>query len=285
MMEPAPFDIDRYVTRSRAVDLSGIAWDEIRNYPLPADAVRTLRYMQDIECHTIIYLRELLATRVIDDPEVAAFLPCWFYEEAFHGRALARFLEAAGHSTIERVRSREGFRKRLEASAIAGIGRMWRDFTAAHMSWGAINELTTLTGYKRLTEVAQHPVLDELLKRIIRDESRHFDFYFRQAERRLKNPGAARVTRFLIEHFWAPVGSGVQPVEEVRFLARYLLSGPEGRDAARRIDSTIGTLPGLAGVRLVESWVDRECGRGDSDRLAAAGGVPVGDIAECAPNS
>ena len=50
--------------------------------------------MQDIETHTIVYLRTILATRAIDDPEVATFLACWFYEETFHGRALARFLAA-----------------------------------------------------------------------------------------------------------------------------------------------------------------------------------------------
>jgi hypothetical protein len=247
------------VSRSRALDLSGIPWDEVRRRPLPADAIRALRYMQDIECHTIVYLRELLATRAIDDPDVATFLACWFYEETFHGLALRRFLAAAGHATVERVRSREGLRKRLEAIVIARVAKIWRDFIAVHMSWGAINELTTLTGYKRLAELADHPILTELLARIIRDESRHFDFYFRHAELRLRNPRAARITRFLIEHFWAPVGSGVQPAEETRFLGSYLLSGPAGRAAARRIDATIGGLPGLADIRLVDSWLDREC--------------------------
>jgi hypothetical protein len=29
--------------------------------------------MQDIESHTIIYLRALLATRAVDDPDIATF--------------------------------------------------------------------------------------------------------------------------------------------------------------------------------------------------------------------
>ena len=91
------FDLDAYVARSGAVDLDAIAWDEVPRHPLPPEAVRTLRYMQDIESHTIIYLRALLATRAVDDPEVATFLACWLYEETFHGIALRRFLEAAGH--------------------------------------------------------------------------------------------------------------------------------------------------------------------------------------------
>ncbi len=89
------FPFKAYLARSRAVDLSGIAWDDVPRHQVTPETVRTLRYMQDIESHTIVYLRSLLATRAIDDPEVAAFLACWIYEETFHGLALARFLEAA----------------------------------------------------------------------------------------------------------------------------------------------------------------------------------------------
>ena len=256
-MESERFDLEAYTSRSRALDLTGIAWDDVPPHPLPPDAVRTLRYMQDIETHTIVYLRELLSTRAIDDPEVATFLACWFYEETFHGRALARFLEAAGHTTVQRERSRPALAQRLESIGMGLMARAWRDFVAVHMVWGAINELTTLTGYQRLSALAGHPVLSELLSRIMRDESRHFSFYYRQAERRLARPGAARVARFLVDHFWDPVGSGVQPAEEIRFLATYLLGGAAGRAAARKIDATIRCLPGFTDVRLMEAWIDR----------------------------
>ncbi len=155
------FDLDAYVARSGALDLDAIAWDEVPRHPLPLQAARTLRYMQDIESHTIIYLRSLLATRAVDDPEVATFLACWLYEETFHGIALRRFLEAAGHPTPPRAepRGQEPWGKRLEAAATATVSKAWPDFCAVHMTWGAINELTTLTGYRRLAAVAGHPVL------------------------------------------------------------------------------------------------------------------------------
>src|SRR3989441_3787309 len=140
-------DLEAYTGRSRALDLTDIDWDEIPRHPLPEAAVRTLRYMQDIETHTIVYLRTLLATRAIDDPEVATFLACWFYEETFHGRALARFLEAAGHDVVPRVRSKESLPQRIEAVATAWLAPAWPDFVAVDMAWGAIQELTTLTGY------------------------------------------------------------------------------------------------------------------------------------------
>jgi hypothetical protein len=251
------FDLDAYVGRSGALDLSGIDWADVPRHPLPSEAVRTLRYMQDIESHTIIYLRSLLATRAIDDPEVSTFLACWLYEETFHGIALARFLAAAGHPVTPRPRGQEPLSQRLEAIATAMLSRAWPDFCAVHMTWGAINELTTLTGYRRLVTVAGHPVLSDLLERIMRDESRHFFFYYRQAENRLQRPKAARIARLLVDRFWEPVGSGVRPREELCFLAAYLFSGEEGRAAARRADDTIRRLPGFATVKLLEAWMDR----------------------------
>src|SRR5882672_10307099 len=253
------FDLDHYVSRSRALDLSDIRWDDVPRHPLSAEAVRTLRYMQDIESHTIIYLRTLLSTRAIDDPEVATFLACWLYEETFHGIALRRFLEAAGHpvGTRERPRGQEPLSQRIEAAATAMLSRAWPDFCAVHMTWGAINELTTLTGYRRLATVAGHPVLSELLDRIVLDESRHFFFYYRQAEIRMQRRAVARTARFLVDRFWAPVGSGVQPAAELRFLATYLFGGPDGRAAARKVDETIRRLPGFETVQLLEAWMDR----------------------------
>jgi hypothetical protein len=213
--------------------------------------------MQDIESHTIVYLRALLATRAIDDPEVATFLACWLYEETFHGLALARFLEAAGHPVTPRVRGREPIAKRIEAKATALVSCAWPHFCAVHMTWGAINELTTLSGYRRLSIVAGHPVLSDLLERIMLDESRHFFFYYRQAEIRLQRPTVARIARFLVDRFWAPVGSGVQPRVELRFLAEYLFGGDDGREAARKVDETIRRLPGFETVELLEAWMKR----------------------------
>jgi hypothetical protein len=250
-------DIESYAARSRALDLRGIAWDDVARHPLPAEALRVLRYMQDIEAHTIVYLRTLLSTRAMDDPEVATFLACWFYEETFHARALARFLAAAGHRVEPRPRSAMNLLQWVEARATAVVARVWPDFVGVHMAWGAINELTTLIGYQRLSALAAHPVLTELLARIVHDEARHFAFYYRQAARRLTRPRTARIARVLVDRFWAPVGARVQPDRELLFLASYLLGGDEGRGAARRVDETIRKLPGFADVDLLEAWTAR----------------------------
>ena len=255
----AAFDIDTYLARSGAVDLWAIDWAAVQKHPLSPEAIRTMRYTQDIESHTIVYLRSLLATRAIDDPDVAAFLACWVHEETFHGLALERFLAAAGHPIEPRPtpHGHENPAQWLEARATAALSQIWPDFCAVHMTWGAINELTTLMGYRRLAALTDHPVLAEMLEHITRDESRHFFFYYRQAEMRLQRRAVAWVSRLLVDRFWAPVGSGVQPRNELRFMAGYLFADAEGRAAARKVDETIRRLPGFETVQLLEAWLDR----------------------------
>jgi len=263
----ASFDIDTYLARSGAVDLWAVDWAGVPKHPLPPGAIRTLRYMQDIESHTIVYLRSLLATRAIDDPDVATFLACWVHEETFHGLALERFLAAAGHPMGPRPKphGHENFAQWFEARFTALLSRLWPDFCAVHMTWGAINELSTLTAYRRLMALANHPVLSTLLERITLDESRHFFFYYRQAERRMQRRAVARVARLIVDRFWAPVGSGVQPDGELIFMARYLFSDDEGRVAVRKVDDTIRRLPGFASVRLLEAWMHRYARAADGD--------------------
>jgi hypothetical protein len=250
---PLPPYVSRSEVTADVVDAAAFA-----QRPLSDWALQTLAYMSDIEQHTIAYLRELLSTRAVDDPEIAQFLACWFYEESAHGRALAAVLDAHGYVGAMSPRRPLGVRARLEAMVMAALSATWPSFSAVHMTWGAINELTTLTAYRQLDARAGHPALSALLARIARDESRHFGFYFDQARRRLAaSARTRRAVRVFVEAFWAPVGSGVRPHGEVAALAATLFSGADGRDAARRIDRTIRRLPGFDGVPLVEAWLCR----------------------------
>ena len=249
------FDLDHYLATSRALDTSDIDWSAAARHPVSDDEVRCLTYMMDIESHTIMYLRDLLNSRAVDDPAISAFLACWVYEEAYHGRAFERFLGAVGIEVapdrVTAIRQATGTKAVFDLFATFVVSRFSRHFTAAYLTWGAINELSTHAGYRLLSRRTENPVLRELLRRIMRDESRHFAFYYSEAERRLEDRGAQRLTAFLLRRFWAPVGTSVKPADDVAFVGRFLFGGEEGAEAVRHVEATIRRLPGLAWFDLL----------------------------------
>jgi hypothetical protein len=259
--------IDSYKARAGRLDLDGINFDDFKDQPLPAAALRSLRYMHDIEHHTVCYLRDLLLTPAHQDPEITSFLSCWVFEEMWHGEAIGAVLEAhgeeAGAPRIAALRARHRRREALTTlSTIASAAFAGRAFIALHMTWGAINEWTTQAGYGRLSETAGHPTLRELLRRIMKQEGGHIDFYASEAARRLADsPRAQKMTRFALKHSWRPVGSGVMPKPEVDFLVRYLFDGPKGNAVAERIDRRVDRLPGQSDLHLLSSTVAKVGGR------------------------
>jgi hypothetical protein len=258
--------IDSYKTRTARLDLEGIDFDAFRDQPLSTGTLRTLRYMHDIEHHTVCYLRDLLLTPAHRDPDVTSFLACWGYEELWHGEAIATVLEAhgevAGSSRVAALRLGRRWKDTMTVALHFGTASVLGDwFVAVHMAWGAVNEWATQAGYARLATLERHPMLSELLKRIMKQEGRHIDFYASEAERRLGASRRSRVaTRFALKHLWQPVGAGVMPRSELRFLVDYLFGDPEGRAVAQRIDRHIDNLPGLRGLDLMAGAVTRYAG-------------------------
>lgn len=202
------FDLDRYLRASKRVDLSAVEWDRIAEDPLPEEHARCLAYMMDIESHTVVFLQDLLATRAAFDPYVSAFLSCWVYEELWHGEAFSRFLGEASYvlppeyrpvhdrdpypsrrERNERIRRLAGGKGYVTHLATLLGSAVRKDFVAIHMTWGAANELTTLTAYHRLIAKTEHPQLVRMLRAIIKDERRHFAFYRAQARSPSGRPG------------------------------------------------------------------------------------------------
>jgi hypothetical protein len=253
-------DVAALIDRSARLDTSDIDFGSFRNRPLDEATLRCLRYMHDIEGHTMCYLRDVLVTRAHKEPELTAFMACWAYEEHWHGEAIAKVLDAHGEpnarARLEALRKRISRRDSARPLVFSLGSALTRHLPAVHMAWGAVNEWTTQAGYGRLSAKAGYPALSELLKRIMKQEGRHIDFYATEARRRLSaHPRAQRLTRFALRHFWAPVGSGVMPDAEVHFLAEHLFGDEEGLNAARRIDRQVDRLPGLEGLHLMEGAV------------------------------
>jgi hypothetical protein len=267
------FDIETYKRRTDRLRWDDLDLSRFSTDRLEAPALRCLRFMHDVEYHTVCYLRDLLVGPGHADAEITSFLSIWVFEEFWHGEALAAVLDAhgetAGQPRVAAMRHRLGWTERLRPlTMMAGSALAGPDFVALHMAWGAINEWTTQAGYAQLARRAAHPILTELLQRIMRQEGRHIDFYATQAQDRLAaSPRARRLARFALRRFWSPVGSGVMPAAETRHIAQYLMSGDDGLAAARRIDRRVDRLPGLAGLSLL----DRSMRSFDTD---AGGSVP-----------
>ena len=256
--DPDPPQFRRFMRSSRPLDLSGIDWSAIRDHPLAGDVLRVLAYMQDVESHTVVFPRTFFSKHALEDPHVGPFLICWLYEEGMHGRALARFLEHAGHPVLPRTAGRTTLRDHLDRTVTKIMSSAWKDFLALHMTWGAVHECTTIQAYRRLAARNDHPILNELLRRIIRDEARHFAFYLWQAERRLARPRVSRLVRGLMTRFYTPVGASHQPDALACWVSAFLFDGEDGRAAARHVDASIGTLPGFSGATLLGDWLDRK---------------------------
>lgn len=250
------FDLEKYLRVSKRLDVDDLDWDRMEQYDLGEDEIRVLRYFIDIETYTIIYLKELLSTPAAYDPEITAFLCCWNYEEYFHGHQLERFLKAYGTPVTQfnrRTMETENWWNKAFVAAQAVFSKLldWRCI-CVHMTWGALNELTTLTAYNQLAAKTKNPILREICERIIKDERRHFSFYFNQAKLRLEDPLSRRLTRLLVDRFWTIVGSGVKPAEDVDFVVRMLFGGPEGRKVASAMDLIMHALPGFEGFNACE---------------------------------
>ena len=251
------FDITNYAQTAAPVRFDDLDYGAFKEQPLSAEALRCMRYMSDIESHTICYLRDLLVTPSHADPDVTTFLTMWALEEFWHGEALAKVLEVHGIPTgpehIRNVRKSLGWRDRIapiNQAIIANIVGV--DYVAVHMSWGAINEWATHAAYTGLAEKENHPVLTELLLRIMRQEARHVAFYASQAKDRLARSSRARkLTRFALKRFWEPVGSNVTPRAETKFMVQHLFS----EKTCSQIDEKIDKLPGQEGLELIgKSW-------------------------------
>jgi hypothetical protein len=219
--------------------------------------------MTDVEYHTICYTRDLLTTPSHTDDDVARFMVTWNREEFWHGEALAAVLRVhgieVGFDELRASRVKFGWRDALDPAGQSVLGRLvGPDFIAVHMSWGAANEYTAVSAYRRMAALATDSVLAQLLRRIAQQETKHVAFYASQARKRLAASRKAQpVTRFLLNHAWAPVGSTIMDRAEVRYVFGQLMSGPEGEAEARRLDGNLSALPGLSGLRIFEKAFGR----------------------------
>jgi hypothetical protein len=240
------------------LEIDDLDWDSVAGTDVAPEVVDCLVYMRDVEGFTDRDLVGLTAHRTtLGDPLIRRFLDIWRSEEAGHARALDRFLRAYGAPRGAPLPARQppppSVAPAFERIIARTGGTVGKVVAAAHMAWGAANELLTLNGYRILARRCDHPMLAELLSRIAAQEARHYSFYMLQAEWRLGASRAARtVLPRLLRKSWTPVGigDGYKSPQEFERVLTFLGRGPEGERAIDRMDERFRALPGFGELRI-----------------------------------
>ncbi len=247
--------------------ISEIPWEKVNDHPLDKDLIPVLLYMRDVETLTDMYHRELLRTPTGKDPHISKFMERWGIEEITHGEVLNRFLNEAGYDTSDKWQTEVRAGVSASYNTIAYMmmvltNLIGKKFTATHMTFGAIHEMEAAQGYRRLVAMADHPVLTFIVNGIIREESVHAQFYRCVARLELeKNEFAQKMARWVIEHFWAPVGQGSLAKKRTEHIISTLFAA---EDTVESFDKTVTQrvqqLPGFEGLTKLTDTIGAMAG-------------------------
>lgn len=244
--------------------ISNINWKDVKNHELDEKFVPVLLYMRDVEVLTDMYYKEMRRTPTGKDPCISKFMERWGVEEIAHGEVINRFLNEAGIETDKQWKDQVHKSVSLFYKANAYLmttltNLIGEKFTATHMTFGAIHEMSTGQAYRRLMKMANHPVLTEILTAIMREESAHTRFYANVAQIELKQSKfAQKMTRFIVNNFWKPVGQGSKPKKETEQTIGTLFGDLEGTTwIDRNVTQKVQSFPGFNGITKITDTVAR----------------------------
>jgi hypothetical protein len=248
------FDIREFARTAHGSHRDELDLSVVQAAPLPADAVRLIRTLRDLERTTMQRMRNLLVTATHKDARVTAFLTTWAYEKFWLADALDVVLDAAGEERVsgeftapprktagERI-ERRGPVARAIAGNIAGPA-----LVDAHITTQLVDEWIGQTAYRRLAEVAA--ALSAVVEMVLDVKARHIRFFTEEAQRRLSaSRRGRRLTRKELKRMAWPVGATELPADERGFFETLVFGGGEGRTEANRISALVASLPGMASV-------------------------------------
>jgi rubrerythrin len=258
-------DIAQHLAVSHKVEFEDLDWNLARKIGLTEQEVESLLYFADIESQTVHYFLEVSKLKVARDPELLTFLTMWNYEEYFHSYAITHLLKECGvkvdtaHERAQKIRANARFKAKFEDFGQGMIAlTMPRTFIALWMFWGSLQECLTTQAYEELANNTQNPVLEELCRRIAKQERRHFAYYFGQAKKKLENqPFAQRFVRMIANTFYAPVGGGVKTDAEGAQLVAKLFPKDRIFEVMSYIEKKMALLPGMEGLDCATRWAAR----------------------------
>ncbi len=255
-------DIAQHIAVSQRVDIEDLDWQLAKQHGLTAKEIENLKFFADIESQTVYYFLEVAKLQVVRDPELLTFLTMWNYEEYFHSHAITRLMTECGvpmeDATERSTRIRAGarFKAKFEDLAQTLMAKVVpKRFVALWMFWGALQECLTTQAYEEVIRTTANPVLAELFRRIAKQERRHFAYYFNQARERLADSKAnQRFCRFIVNKFYAPVGSGVKDDAQAAALVAGLFPGSRIFEVMTYIERRMSQLPGMDGLDACTRW-------------------------------
>jgi acyl-[acyl-carrier-protein] desaturase len=174
----------------QAWSLGDVAWDTLRPELLTDDDRSVVSFITLIEDHLPGYLSWLLDTFPVDgsDADVATvavrreyvrFFVAWAYDEERHASVLTRYQEQSGMAEPERLR--------LDLAEVAR-----HHFQPPYLEpievfvYTMLQEKATQLFYQQFRAVVAEPVLSDVLRRMSRDEARHFSLYAHLVEQYLQ---------------------------------------------------------------------------------------------------
>lgn len=258
-------DIAQHVAVSGRIDIEDLDWDLARKHGLTELEVENLKFFADIESQTVYYFLEVAKLQVARDPELLTFLTMWNYEEFFHSQMIIRLMQECGvklespQERTQNVRKNARLKAKIEDFAQTMMAKLTpKQFVALWMFWGALQECLTMQAYEEVIRNTNNPVLAEMFRRIAKQERRHFAYYFGQARTRLTDSKAnQRYCRFIVNHFYSPVGSGVKTEAEGREMMARMFPGDRMMEVMSYIERRMAQLPGMAGLDACTRWVEK----------------------------
>jgi hypothetical protein len=155
-----------------------------------------------------------------------------------------------------RIRENARFKAKFEDFAQGMIAKAFpKQFIALWMFWGALQECLTTQAYEELARITKNPVLEELCKRIAKQERRHFAYYYNNARERLEGAKfAQQMCKWIANNFYAPVGGGVKTDDEGARCVAELFPGDRIFEVMGYIEKRMAALPGMEGLDACTSW-------------------------------
>jgi rubrerythrin len=254
--------IAQHIAVSQRVEIEDLDWELARKHGLTAKEIENLKFFADIESQTVYYFLEVAKLQVARNPELLTFLTMWNYEEYFHSHAITRLMQECGVPVEDaterstRIRAGARFKAKFEDFAQTVMAKLMpKRFVSLWMFWGALQECLTTQAYEEVIRTTQNPVLAEMFRRIAKQERRHFAYYFNQARERLEgNRRNQRFCRYIVNKFYAPVGSGVKNDGQAAAVVAGLFPGERIFEVMSYIERRMAQLPGMEGLDACTKW-------------------------------